>query len=62
MVEEEYLKGLGRRDVRSDLNGLIEEIKDEEVGNGGGEETGKDGMDEQKLADVLKRDLDRGIN
>lgn len=57
MVEEEYLKGIGRGGVKSDLNGLIEEVANGVVGESGVEEGGKDGMDEKRLADVLKRDL-----
>lgn len=43
--------------MRSDLNGLIEEVDDGEVAGGGLEREIQEGMDEKRLADVLRRDL-----
>lgn len=57
ITEEEFLKGLRRGEVRSDLKGLIEEVDDGEVVGGGLEREVQEGMDEKRLADVLRRDL-----
>ncbi len=61
MVEEEFLRGLRRGEVRNDLNGLIEEVEGGEVAGGRVEGKTQEGVDEKRLVDVLRMDLGGGL-